>query len=88
MNPQIRELDEPATKNEANFVETALKLGGASEEEAKKTGALDRADEQVEDLFAQEIPDSRQPGPPRGVGQGIPDRALFRPEPARLSRGR
>ena len=52
MNPQIRELDEHATKNEATFVETALKLGGASEEEAKKTGALDRADEQVEDLFA------------------------------------
>lgn len=34
------------------FVETALKLGGATEEEARKTGALDRADEQVEDLFA------------------------------------
>ena len=52
MNPQIRELDEHATEHEATFVETALKLGGASEEEAKKTGALDRADEQVEDLFA------------------------------------
>src|SRR5580658_1530230 len=52
MNPQIRELDERATEHEATFVETALKLGGASEEEAKKTGALDRADEQIEDLFA------------------------------------
>ena len=36
----------------ATFVETALKLGGKSDEEAKKTGALDRADEQVESLFA------------------------------------
>src|SRR4051794_20860419 len=34
------------------FVETALKLGGKSEEEARKTGSLDRADEQVEALFA------------------------------------
>ena len=61
MNPQIRELDEPATKNEANFVETALKLGGASEEEAKKTGALDRADEQVEDLFAKKYQTAGSP---------------------------
>ena len=51
MNPQMRELDEHATET-ATFVETALKLGGASEEEAKKTGALDRADQQIEDLFA------------------------------------
>ncbi len=34
------------------FVETALKLSGKSDEEAKKTGAIDRADEQVESLFA------------------------------------
>jgi alkylation response protein AidB-like acyl-CoA dehydrogenase len=61
MNPQIRELDERATGNEATFVETALKLGGASEEEAKKTGALDRADEQVEDLFAPKYQTSGSP---------------------------
>lgn len=39
--------DEPQT-----FVETALKLGGKSDEEAQKTGRLDRADEQVEALYA------------------------------------
>jgi alkylation response protein AidB-like acyl-CoA dehydrogenase len=39
-------------KEEQTFVETALKLSGKSDEEARKTGALDRADEQVEDLFA------------------------------------
>ncbi|HEY2250130.1 MAG TPA: acyl-CoA dehydrogenase family protein, partial [Planctomycetaceae bacterium] len=38
---------EPAT-----FVETALKLAGKSAEEARTTGTLDRADEQVEKLFA------------------------------------
>lgn len=34
------------------FVETALKLSGKSEEEARKTGSLDRADEQMEALFS------------------------------------
>src|SRR5713226_2967109 len=34
------------------FVETTLKLSGKSEEEARTTGTLDRADEQVEKLFA------------------------------------
>ena len=43
------ETSEPQTET---FVETALKLGGKSEEEARKTGAIDRADEQVEALFA------------------------------------
>ena len=34
------------------FVETALKLSGKSAEETQSTGAIDRADEQVETLFA------------------------------------
>jgi Acyl-CoA dehydrogenase, N-terminal domain len=34
------------------FVETALKFSGKSAEEARKTGAIDRADEQVEMLFS------------------------------------
>jgi alkylation response protein AidB-like acyl-CoA dehydrogenase len=34
-----------------SFAETALKLGGKSEEEARRTGAIDRADDQVESLF-------------------------------------
>ncbi len=33
------------------FVEAALKLSGKSEEEARKTGAIDRADDEVEELF-------------------------------------
>lgn len=35
-----------------SFAETALKLGGKSAEEARRTGAVDRADDQVEALFA------------------------------------
>src|ERR1700683_1005267 len=62
MNPQIRELDQRASDTDPTFVETALKLGGASEEEAKKTGALDRADEQVEDLFAPKYQTAGSPG--------------------------
>lgn len=33
------------------FAATALKLGGKSEEEIRRTGAVDRADDQVESLF-------------------------------------
>jgi alkylation response protein AidB-like acyl-CoA dehydrogenase len=36
----------------ASFAEVALRLGGASIEEAKRTGVVDAADDQVEDLFA------------------------------------
>jgi alkylation response protein AidB-like acyl-CoA dehydrogenase len=35
-----------------SFAEAALRLGGKSEEEARRLGAVDKADEQVEALFA------------------------------------
>ena len=35
-----------------SFAEVALRLGGASADEAKRTGVIDSADDQVEDLFA------------------------------------
>ncbi len=35
-----------------SFAETALRLGGKSEDEARRMGAVDKADEQVEALFA------------------------------------
>src|SRR5262245_60978706 len=42
-----------ATEREQHsFAEAALRLSGKSEEEARRTGAVDRADEQVEALFA------------------------------------
>lgn len=46
MTQDLQEL-EPQT-----FVETALELGGKSREESRRTGSLDRADDQVEALFA------------------------------------
>src|SRR5215210_7306402 len=42
---------EQQTGETQSFAETALKLGGKSEEEARRTGAIDRADDQVEGLF-------------------------------------
>ena len=40
-----------SNENEASFAETALKLGGKSDDEARRTGAIDKADDQVESLF-------------------------------------
>jgi len=40
------------TEQETSFAETALKLGGKSADEARRTGAIDTADDQVEALFA------------------------------------
>lgn len=44
-----------------SFAETALKLGGKSEEEARRTGAIDRADDQVEALFAPQYQTTASP---------------------------
>src|ERR1700730_17180363 len=35
-----------------SFAEAALRLSGKTDEEARRTGAMDKADEQVESLFA------------------------------------
>jgi len=40
------------TQSSQSFAETALRLGGKSDEEASRLGAVDKADEQVELLFA------------------------------------
>lgn len=48
-------------KSEVSFAETALRLGGKSEEEATRTGAVDRADDEVEALFAEQYKTSNSP---------------------------
>jgi alkylation response protein AidB-like acyl-CoA dehydrogenase len=40
--------------SDVSFAETALRLGGKSDEEASRTGAMDKADDQVESMFAPE----------------------------------
>jgi alkylation response protein AidB-like acyl-CoA dehydrogenase len=56
MSTKSPETDRPqaasdTSAHEPSFAETALKLGGKSAEEARRTGAIDRADDQVERLF-------------------------------------
>ena len=46
---------------EESFAEVALRLGGASADEAKRTGALDTADDQVESLFAPQYKTTNSP---------------------------
>src|SRR4051794_39745570 len=42
----------PTDREKASFAEEALRLGGKSEEEVRRMGAVDKADEQVEEMFA------------------------------------
>ena len=62
------------------FVEAALKLGGKSEEEARTTGTVDRADDQVDALFAARYQTANSP-----VHRVVWDREapidLFLPQP-------
>jgi alkylation response protein AidB-like acyl-CoA dehydrogenase len=44
-----------------SFAEAALRLGGKSDEEARRLGAVDKADEQVETLFAPQYQTANSP---------------------------
>jgi alkylation response protein AidB-like acyl-CoA dehydrogenase len=46
---------------ETSFAETAMRLGGKSEEESTRTGKVDRADDEVEQLFAEQYKTSNSP---------------------------
>ena len=63
-----------------SFAEEALRLSGKSEEEARRTGAVDKADEQVESMFARQYQTGNSP-----VHRAIWDRhlplELFAPPP-------
>src|SRR4029077_17162782 len=48
----VKDTDSTPENEKKSFAETALTLGGKSAEEAKRTGAIDKADDQVEALFA------------------------------------
>ena len=38
---------------EQSFAETALRMGGKSDDEARRTGAIDKADDEVDELYNQ-----------------------------------
>ncbi len=50
-----------AKPNSESFAEVALRLGGASVDESKRTGLIDTADDQVEDLFAAQYKTTNSP---------------------------
>ena len=51
----------PTERDQQSFAETALRLGGKTDEEARRTGALDKADEQVESLFKEKYQTANSP---------------------------
>src|SRR5688572_25625002 len=55
-----------------SFAETALKLGGKSADEARRTGAIDTADDQVEALFAAEYQTVNSPAHRAVWDRGVP----------------
>ena len=71
---------EPGSEHEASFAETALKLGGKSAEEARRTGAIDKADDQVESLFAPQYQTVNSPAHRAVWDRGVPV-GLFQSEP-------
>ncbi len=60
------------TDQEASFAETALKLGGKSDDEARRTGAIDKADDQVEALFAPQYQTVNSPAHAAVWDRGVP----------------
>jgi alkylation response protein AidB-like acyl-CoA dehydrogenase len=71
----------PKTEQQgASFAETALRLGGKSDEEVRRTGAMDLADEQLEELFAARRRTAASPVH-RAVWDGRVPLDLFAPPP-------
>src|SRR5947209_5339511 len=70
----------PTDRDQQSFAETALRMGGKTEEEARRTGALDKADEQVEALFAPQYQTVNSPVH-KAIWDGKTPLALFNPPP-------
>lgn len=74
MSDPLRSSASSAVKNpppETSFAETAMQLGGKSQEEARRMGAVDKADDQVEALFAARFQTANSP-----IHRAVWDRAL------------
>ena len=80
MNPQTQAERQSAAAedqdNKASFAETALKLGGKSDDEARRMGAVDKADDQVEELFAKRFQTIEQPRASGHLGPRVARRAI------------
>src|ERR1044071_5137354 len=81
MSPAAQNVDKPLDQRDGqSFAETAMRLGGKSDEEARRIGAVDKADEQVESLFEQRHRTSNSPVH-RAVWDGKVPLDLFSPPP-------
>ncbi|MBI1913183.1 MAG: acyl-CoA/acyl-ACP dehydrogenase [Planctomycetes bacterium] len=81
MSPAAQNVDKALDPKDAqSFAETAMRLGGKSEEEARRMGAVDKADEQVESMFEQRYRTSNSPVH-RAVWDGKVPLDLFSPPP-------
>lgn len=67
--------------DEASFAETALTLGGKSQEEARRTGAIDKADDQVESLFSPQYQTVHSPAHRAVWERGLPIELFQSAEP-------
>jgi alkylation response protein AidB-like acyl-CoA dehydrogenase len=70
MTTEVPQADNKA--HDPSFAETALKLGGKSADEARRTGAIDTADDQVEALFAPEYQTVHSPAHRAVWERGVP----------------
>jgi alkylation response protein AidB-like acyl-CoA dehydrogenase len=64
-----------------SFAETALTLGGKSADEARRTGAIDTADDQVEALFAPEYQTVNSPAHRAVWDRGVPVELFLSTQP-------
>jgi acyl-CoA dehydrogenase len=74
----LGEIMSTTTDREQSFAETALRLSGKTEEEARRTGALDKADDQVESMFKPQYQTVNSPIH-KAVWDGKVPLALFNP---------
>src|SRR5689334_15272169 len=71
-------------QEQQSFAETALRMGGKTDEEARRLGAVDKADEQVETLFAPQYQTAHSPVH-RAIWDGTVPLDLFAPAPLAAS---
>lgn len=83
MSTQIED-PKKAVEEKESFAETAFRLSGKSETEAKKIGAIDRADDQVEAMFAERYRTTNSPAHKAVWDRDLPI-DLFAAETARPS---
>src|SRR3954451_1753291 len=74
----------PPSSTAPSFAETALRLGGKSEDEVRRLGAVDKADEQIETLFAPQYQTTSSPVH-KAIWDGKAPLALFAPPPLAVS---